>query len=71
MRGSWYFLVPFLCTLWAPCALFSSIYLYTAFYRSKKKKPELMSDMVELYSASDPVVIYTESTNVGIHKASP
>ena len=33
MRESWFFFVPFLCSLRAPCALFN---LYSAFYRSKK-----------------------------------
>ena len=38
MSGSLYFLAPFFCTLRAPCALFSYIYIFTAFYRSKKIK---------------------------------
>ena len=43
MRESWFFFVSFLCSLRAPCALFN---LYSAFYRSKKKKKYVIFNRV-------------------------
>ena len=38
MRVSWCSLVLLLCTLWEPCALFSSIYYFLPIKKKKKKK---------------------------------
>ena len=43
MSGNLYSLALFFCTTRAPCALFSYIHIYTAFYRSKKKKKKKAS----------------------------
>ena len=37
MRVSWCSLVLLLCTLWEPCALFSSIYYFLQIKKKKKK----------------------------------